>query len=159
MSDTPEQDPKAEKADGKSSFTQDEVNQIVADRLKREREKVGDIKELRAAAEELSAIKESQKSDAEKQAERVRALELDAEKARGEAMRLRVAARYGISDDDADLFLTGSDEDTLTRQAKRLTDRESEKKKQGNFVPREGNNPQTGDTADREVVKRLFAGD
>ncbi|HIT76296.1 MAG TPA: hypothetical protein IAA98_11985, partial [Candidatus Avipropionibacterium avicola] len=38
-------------------------------------------------------------------------------------LRWRVAAKHGISDEDAELFLTGKDEDALTRQAQRLADR------------------------------------
>lgn len=48
-----------------------------------------------------------------------------AEKATKEAMRLRVAAKHGISDDDADLFLTGSDMETVERQAAALAARTS----------------------------------
>lgn len=48
-----------------------------------------------------------------------------AEKATKEAMRLRVAAKHGISDDDADLFLTGSDMETVQRQAAALAARTS----------------------------------
>jgi hypothetical protein len=44
--------------------------------------------------------------------------------ARAEALRLRVASKFGIGDEDADLFLTGSDEETLTKQAERLAARE-----------------------------------
>lgn len=134
------------------SFTQADVDRIVADRLKRDREKLGDVKALKAAAEELAAIKESQKTEAQKQTERVAALEAEAREARTEALRLRIAAKFGIGDEDADLFLTGSDEDAITKQAKRLTDREAERKKQGNFVPREGNSPDS--VTDNDALAR-----
>jgi hypothetical protein len=48
------------------TFTQAEVDAIIADRLKREREKYKDYGELKKAAEELQKIKESQMSEAEK---------------------------------------------------------------------------------------------
>lgn len=64
-------------------------------------------------------------SDVEKaRREAKEALDL-ANKATAEALRLRVAAKHGISDDDADLFLTGTDRDTLEAQAKRLAERAS----------------------------------
>ncbi len=147
-----------EQAEQQSTFTQADVDRIVADRLKRDRDKLGDIKAIKSAAEELAAIKESQKSEAQKQADRVTALEAEIRGARSEALRLRVASKFGIAEEDADLFLTGDDEETLTKQAKRLTDRESERKKQGNFVPREGTNPKPGSDNDREVVRSLFQG-
>lgn len=40
--------------------------------------------------------------------------------ATAEALRWRIAAKHGITDEDAETFLTGTDEATLTRQAKRL---------------------------------------
>ena len=115
-------------------------------------------KDNKSAADELASIKESQKTDAEKQAERIKALESDAATARTEALRLRVASKFGISDDDADLFLTGTDEESLTRQAKRLADRESDKKKQGNYVPREGNQPGNASDNDDAVARRILLG-
>ena len=59
---------------------------------------------------------------------------------------------------DRDLFLTGTDEDTLTAQAKRLAERESERKKTGNVAPREGATTNSGgqDSDLRDFAKSLF---
>lgn len=142
----------------KSAFTQEDVDRIVAERLKRERDKIGDVKALKAAADELAQIKEAQKSAAEKQAEKIAALEAEARQARVEALRFRVASKFGIADEDAELFLTGDDEETLTKQAKRLADRESERKNKNNVVPREGNNPKSAGGDERAFVRQLFGG-
>lgn len=48
------------------TFTQEELERILAERLKREREKYKDYDELKKAAEELRKIKESQMSEQEK---------------------------------------------------------------------------------------------
>lgn len=81
-------------------------------------------KENKAAADELAAIKEAQKSDAERSADALRAAQSDAEQARAELLRYKIAASHGITDaDDIALFLTGTDEDTLTKQATRLAER------------------------------------
>ena len=138
------------------AFTQADVDRIVTERLKRERDKIGDVKALKAAADELAQIKESQKSEAQKQADRLASLEGEAKQARTEALRLRTAAKFKIGEVDADLFLTGEDEETLTKQAQRLVERDSEHKKQGNFVPREGNNSKTAEGDEREAVRSLF---
>ncbi|WP_460850779.1 hypothetical protein [Nocardioides montaniterrae] len=69
------------------------------------------------AAANLSDLEKAQKAAADAQAE--------AAKATTEAMRLRVAAKHGISDEDADLFLTGSDLETVERQATALAARTS----------------------------------
>ena len=65
------------------------------------------------------------------------------------ALRASVAARYGVSTEpdeetglsDADLFLTGKDEETLTAQAKRLAKRVSDRESTNNIVPTEGATP------------------
>jgi uncharacterized membrane protein YqiK len=93
------------------------------------------------AAKRLAEIEESQKSEAEKAADRIRQLEEQAEAARRDALRFKVASKFGIGDEDVDLFLTASDEETLTKQAERLAARVDERKKQGNHVPREGTTP------------------
>lgn len=75
------------------------------------------------AAQRLAEIENANKSEAEKAAERIAQLEKDAASARAEALRFKVASKHGISDEDADLFLTASDEETLTKQAERLAAR------------------------------------
>jgi len=69
---------------------------------------------------QLDEIKKSQMSDLEKAQATAQEHQQAAEQARAEALRWRIAAKHGISDEDAETFLTGSDEATLTRQAERL---------------------------------------
>lgn len=76
------------------------------------------------AAKKLALIEEAQKSSEQKLIDAKTAAEQDALAARAEALRWKVAAKHGISDEDADLFLTGTDEETLTRQAERLAERD-----------------------------------
>lgn len=83
----------------------------------------------RAAAElkkRLDDIEAASLSDLEKAQREASEAKEAAAKATADALRLRVAAKFGISDEDADLFLTGSDEDTLMRQAERLAARNAE---------------------------------
>lgn len=67
-------------------------------------------------------------------------------------------ARFGVSDDDADLFLTGEDEDTLTRQAERLGAREDERMKNGNYVPTEGRTPNPPKPDERRAFADYLTG-
>lgn len=86
-------------------------------------------REARKAAEDaarslqaqLDEIKKSQMSDLEKAQAQAQEFQKAAETAAAEALRWRIAAKHGISDEDADTFLTGTDEATLTRQAERLS--------------------------------------
>ncbi len=124
----------------------------------RSRENEAKAKANADAAKRLAEIEEAQKTEAQKTADRLAAAETAAEEARREALRLRVSARFGISEEDADLFLVGTDEATLVKQAERLAGREAERKKNGNHVPREGTTPPAGDSSDREVARALFGG-
>lgn len=80
-------------------------------------------KENKKAADELAALKASQMTEAERTAARLAEMERETQAARSEALRYRIATRFGISDDDAELFLTASDEATLERQAQALATR------------------------------------
>lgn len=90
-------------------------------------------REARTAAEKTSAALQKQLDDIAAanltELEKAQKAATDAQevatKATTEALRLRVAAKHGISDEDADLFLTGSDQETVERQAAALVARTS----------------------------------
>lgn len=123
------------------------------------RAKPSDYDELKAKADRLDELEAEQKSEIEKANDKAVEAQRKAEAAEAEALRWRVAAKHGISDEDAELFLTGTDEDTLTAQAERLTERDSDRKKQGNHVPAEGtnSNPPKPD-AKRQFLEQINAG-
>lgn len=76
--------------------------------------------ELKARLDKIEAANMSDLERAQKEAAEAKEA---AAKATADALRFRVAAQNGISDEDADLFLTGTDLETLTRQATRLKER------------------------------------
>lgn len=134
------------------TFTQDDVNKIIDERLKREREKFADYDDLKKKV-----------GAAATDADRIAALEKDLTDTRTDALRSRIQAKHKVSDEDAKLFLTGSDEETLTAQARRLAERASEaeaesakRKKQGNKVPGEGSTPKPGDDELAAFTRGLF---
>lgn len=109
------------------------------------------------AAERLAAIEEASKTEADKTADAIRKLEAKVEASERDALRFKVASKFGIGDEDTDLFLTGSDEETLTKQAERLAARTDERKKQGNRVPKEGTTPRDPPEDEmREFARNLF---
>lgn len=134
-----------EKGKATEGFSQADVDRIVQERLQRERAKFADYDDLKAKAEGAKTAEE-----------RISELEQRYEAATREALRRRVQAAHGISDEDADLFLTGTDEESLTAQAKRLAERESQRKQQNNVSPREGTNPAPGQDQMREFVHNVF---
>lgn len=138
------------------SFTQADVERIVRERLAQQaKNKFGDYDDLKSKAGNAQTLEQ-----------RVAEMEAEAATAKAEALRSRVAAEFGISTkkgpkgepSDADLFLTGADESTLTAQAQRLAGREEDRKKQGNFAPKEGTSTSTGkDDEDlRGFARKLF---
>jgi hypothetical protein len=105
------------------------------------REQEKKARENASARAELDELREANLSKEEKlQRERDDALTQVAQ-VRAEALRWKIAAKHGITDEDAELFLTGTDETTLTRQAERLSARMRDEKPDGLYVPQEGRQP------------------
>lgn len=135
------------------TFSQADVDRIVSDRLAREREatrtKYADYEALKTKAGQTATVED-----------RLAALGTELETTKREAMRRRVQAAHGISEEDADLFLTGTDVETLTAQAKRLAGREADRKKAGNRAPLQGRTPtpSAGDPM-REFTRGVFKRD
>lgn len=140
-----------------STFSQADVDRIVQDRLAQQaKNKFGDYETLKTKAGESATLEE-----------RVAEMESRASKAERNASRTRVAALFGLSNEkgadggpsEAELLLTGADEESMTAQAKAIAGRSAKQKKQGNFAPKEGTSSAgAGDGKEdlREFAKQLF---
>lgn len=134
--------------------SQDDLNKIIAERVRRA--KPGDYEDLKAKAARLDEIEAASKSELDKANERAAEAQARAEQAEHTALRARIQAKFAISDDDAELFLTGKDEDTLTRQAERLRDRTDNGQR---FPLRVDHSGRTGSPAqDQDAIAREFFG-
>lgn len=111
------------------------------------------------AAQRLAQIEEANKTEVQKATDRLAVAEKDAADARREALKFKIASKFQIGDEDADLFLTGTDEESLTKQAQRLTAREADRKKQGNYVSREGTTSTSVEGDARHTIAALFGHD
>lgn len=119
------------------------------------------------AARRLAEIEDANKSELQKASDRLAAAERERDAARVDGLRLKVAVKHGISEDDAELFLTASDEDSLNRQATRLAEKEAKRKsdedaadrKRRNVVTREGTSSPATESDERDTARRLFGGD
>lgn len=108
------------------------------------------------AAKRLAEIEESQKSEAQKAADRIAALEREASEARSEALRARVSTETGVPVD----LLHGDDEDAIRAAAKAAIEWQEARRKSGNRVPKEGTSTTSspnGDDDVREFARDLFA--
>lgn len=140
------------------TFTQADLDRIVQDRLVQQaKNKFGDYDDLKAKAGQTATADD-----------RIAKLESELTSTKTDALRSRIAARFSVSTEpgkdgspsDAELFLTGSDESTLTAQAQRLAARAADRIKQGNVAPNEGGTKSSGtDSGLGEFTRQLFRPD
>lgn len=116
-------------------------------------------KENKSAADELAQIKEAQKTEAEKTADRLAKAEQAARDAEARALRREVALEHKLSKADAALLDSITDEDAMRLLAERLAAGTESSTKKSNHVPREGTNTNPGGSTEREFARNLFAGD
>ena len=122
------------------------------------REQEKKAKENVAARLELDELKKANLSNEEKLAAELGEVAQRAARAEAEALRWRIAAKHGISDEDAELFLTGSDEETLARQAERFKEL-AVKPSKGTVVPGVGNQPNAPASIAEQVQVAEQSGD
>lgn len=99
------------------TFTQDELNAIVADRLAREKAKYEGFDELKAKAEKYDSLEEANKSELQKASERVASLEAELssmkKSAEVRAIRDKVSTETGVPVS----LLTADTEEACVEQA------------------------------------------
>lgn len=139
--------------------TQDEFNEAVGGRVARERAKYADYDDLKAKAARLAEIEEQNKSDVQKATDRAAAAEAKATAAEGKALRMQIAVKHGISEENAALFLTGTDEASLNQQAERLAELNKGRSTTSNTVTGEGGNPTATKDAKRAFLHRITGQD
>ena len=103
----------AEETQGEKTFTQSELNAIIADRISEVKEKYGDYDDLKAKAQKFDEAEEASKSELQRVTESRDALQAELEKVRAEAVRNKVAANKGLPVD----LVTGSTEEECNAQA------------------------------------------
>jgi hypothetical protein len=149
---------------GNSGFTppatQDELNAILAERIKRERAKYADYTDLKTKAAQFDELTESQKTEIQKATERAEAAERALNETRSEAQRFSVLARHQIPDEYQDL-VQGSDAEALEASAlkvRALIQATAPKERASFVIPDEGGSPQlalNGDGIESALKKAL----
>lgn len=104
------------------TFTQAEVDAIVGDRLKRDRQKYADYDTLKEKADKFDAMEEANKSELQKAIERGDALQVELDKLKGanavREMRNKVAEETGVPAH----LLTGRTEEECREQAQAIVE-------------------------------------
>jgi hypothetical protein len=116
--DPPAGDPPAEQQQGKS-FTQEEVNHLISQRLAAERAKFGDIAELKRKAEAHDAAEEANRSEIERATAVIEKLQKDNAKLTHEKVRADIAGKHGLTPAQA-RRLVGETEEELAADAAEL---------------------------------------
>ena len=119
------------------------------------------IRDLKSRTARLDEIEESQKTEAEKNADRIAKAEAEVAAVPSkvaDALREHLVALHEIDKDDAELFLTGNEPELLLKQVTRLLGQSEKRKKNGNHVPVEGKTPTSTEGEGLETVRALFGG-
>ncbi|MGW3545889.1 hypothetical protein ACWDNI_35855 [Nocardia niigatensis] len=113
-------------------------------------------KENASAAKELAEIRDAQKTDAERTADRLTAAqaEVDAIPSKvAAALREHLVTLHSIPAEQAELYLTAADPELLLKQVAGLVDMGTRK---SNRVPREGRNPKAAEDEMAEFTRQVF---
>jgi hypothetical protein len=121
--------------------SQDDLNKVIGERVARERAKFADYGDLKSKAAQFDQLQEQSKTDAEKTADRIATLEAQIAASNLNATRSKVQARYGLDDEQAELFLTAADEDGLVKQAEKLASLTTSAPGNKNRAPLAGRTP------------------
>lgn len=108
--------------EGGKTFTQEELEQIIGERLARERMKFEDYEDLKAKADKFDEIEENSKTELQKAQESANSYKAELEKLKKENtvrdMRSKVAKEKRIPEN----LLTGNNEEDCLSQAKAILD-------------------------------------
>ena len=103
------------------TFTQDDLDRAVRDRLNREKAKFADYGDLKAKADQLDQLTAAQKTAEQRAADDLAKAQKAAADALAEAVRYKAAGKAGIDPESDDFALIGSgDEETIMTRAARL---------------------------------------
>lgn len=133
-----------EKAPAFEAITsQEQLNAVLADRLKRERAKYGDYSDLKAKAARLDEIEQAAKSDLEKATEANAKLTAELEALKLNQLRTEIAVSKGLDPASA-RFLTGTTQEQIEADADDLVKlTASTPRTAPGSVPGIGNAPET----------------
>lgn len=133
--------------------SQEDFDKAIQARIARERAKIPtDYDELKAQATKFQEIQESQKTEAEKVAERLAAAEKRAVELEAKAARAEVAAAKGVPL----ALLSGSTKEELEASADALIQFKGESGSTTLHVPNEGKSPTAKIDGDKMFAKTLF---
>ena len=122
------------------------------------RENLNELRQKADKFDQIQAEADKSKSEVQRLTERLDALTAAQAEADRRALRYRIAGAHGISTEDADLFLTGDDEQTIIAQAERLAQREKQASNvPPGYAPLLGRQPTQAPNDERAFVRGLVS--
>lgn len=101
------------------TFNQEQVNALLAEQKRKERERFAGFDDLKTKAAEFDKLQEASKTEQQRAADAARQAQEDAAAARSEALRYKAAATHKVEADYFDLLGSGT-EDEITSRAERV---------------------------------------
>lgn len=98
-----------------STFTQEQVNAMLAEQKRKVSEKFTGYDDLKAKAEQFDAAQEAAKTEQQRAAEAAQRAERERDEARAESLRYKAAATHGVDADNFDLLGSGSEAEIASR--------------------------------------------
>lgn len=141
----------------KAITSQEDLNRVLDDRLKRERSKYADYKDLKSKATKLDEIENANRTEAEKAQARITELETQVQAERLGAVRFQISAEYGLNEKASGALAHISSEEGMREMAEAFKAQSEDRVRSGNVVPREGSAPSAKTNDERAAVRELFA--
>jgi hypothetical protein len=137
--------------------SQEDLNRVLDDRLKRERSKYADYGDLKAKATKLDEIENANRTEAERAQARISELETQVQAERLGAVRFQIAAEYGLNEKASGALAHIASEEGMREMAEAFKAQSEDRVRSGNHVPREGATSSAKPNDEREAVRELFA--
>lgn len=109
------QQPPAEAPAPEKTFSQADLDRMIAERLARQKAQFGDVDGLKQKAAEFDKLQEERLTEQEKLLARAEAAERARATSESEALRYKAAATHQVSADNFDLLGSGSEEEVTAR--------------------------------------------
>lgn len=104
------------------TFTQEELDAIVSDRLKRDRQKYADYEELKTKAQAYDEAREAEKTELEKATERAAALQTELDQLKHDSSVRELRDKVSLETGVPALLLKAETEDEMREMAKAILD-------------------------------------
>lgn len=132
-----------EETEGADKFTpitsQEQLNTVISERIERAKktavEPFGDYDDLKTKAAEFDKVQDQSKSAEQKHSEALAGMQKRLDDSESATTRARIQAKYKISDEHAERFLTASNGEALETQAKDLAEILIDRKSGAPYVP------------------------